>query len=268
MKAYLLPYNPKTWQWKNIDSEILTVSKNEHFSIQWDCFSYEPKEGDIFFIVALGKSKRKGIFCSGIINELDLKKPSLINKEKITNILNMDINFLLNPEKNNIIDIDFLKREFSEQEWYPRNCISIKDKYIDKLLHNWNKIINESNLYLEKNKNNIILEKEYWEGNKQQKLLTIYERNIDARNDCIKAKGYACSVCGQKMEDIYGEIGKNFIHVHHINFLSKTKGTHKVDPIKDLIPVCPNCHSMLHIKYNGNYAKIDELKEYIRSKQH
>jgi len=68
------------------------------------------------------------------------------------------------------------------------------------------------------------------------------------------------------MEDIYGSIGKDFIHVHHITFLSNTTGNHKIDPEKDLIPVCPNCHSMLHIKYKGEYASVEELKSMLKQK--
>jgi 5-methylcytosine-specific restriction protein A len=265
MKAYLLTYNPLKWTWDNIDSEVIAVQKNEYIPTKWDCFSRQPKEGDIFFIVALGKSSRKGIFCSGIINELELGMPSLINGKTKTNRISGDINFLLNPEKSNIIDLNFLKKEFPDQRWdSQKSGISIKDKYVDMLLQNWNKIINKSNIYLNKNSKNIILKKEYWEGNPQQNLSTTSERNIRARNDCIKINGYICKVCGQKMENIYGEIGKNFIHVHHIVFHSSKKGNHKIDPKNDLITVCPNCHSMLHKKLNGEYLSIEELKKIIK----
>lgn len=34
--------------------------------------------------------------------------------------------------------------------------------------------------------------------------------------------------------------------VHHREPLSEVRETHEVDPIRDLVPVCPNCHAMLH----------------------
>jgi 5-methylcytosine-specific restriction protein A len=86
-----------------------------------------------------------------------------------------------------------------------------------------------------------------------------YERNAEAREKCIELKGCRCLVCGIEFEKIYGEIGKNFIHIHHITPLSSIKENYQIDYNKDLIPVCPNCHSMLH-KKTPPYT-IDELKK-------
>ncbi len=61
-----------------------------------------------------------------------------------------------------------------------------------------------------------------------------------------------------------GEVGRDFIHVHHISFISSMKGReHKVNPKTDLIPVCPNCHAILHRKINGKYLSPSELKNII-----
>jgi len=60
-----------------------------------------------------------------------------------------------------------------------------------------------------------------------------------------------------------GEIGNEFIHVHHLTPIHKIGKEYKVDYKNDLIPVCPNCHSMLHRKFNGNEPTIDELKKMI-----
>ncbi|MEO6923014.1 MAG: HNH endonuclease, partial [Bryocella sp.] len=45
---------------------------------------------------------------------------------------------------------------------------------------------------------------------------------------------------------VYGDLGSDFIHVHHVVPVSTRGGEYEVDPIADLIPVCPNCHAMLH----------------------
>lgn len=62
---------------------------------------------------------------------------------------------------------------------------------------------------------------------------------------------------------VYGELGKEFIHVHHIVPLHEIKETYKVDYRKDLGPICPNCHAMLHRKIDDRTLDIAELKEII-----
>ena len=49
----------------------------------------------------------------------------------------------------------------------------------------------------------------------------------------------------------------------HIVPLHERAGEHVVDPVRDLIPVCPNCHVALHSKPGGTYLP-DELRELMR----
>ncbi len=88
----------------------------------------------------------------------------------------------------------------------------------------------------------------YEEGNEQTVRHKKYERNPINRQMCLLAFGYKCQVCGFDFRKKYGEIGANFIEVHHKIPVSKMGAGYIVDPIKDLIPVCSNCHSMLHKK--------------------
>ena len=73
-----------------------------------------------------------------------------------------------------------------------------------------------------------------------------YERDPKARDKCIEHHGTRCAVCELDFERRYGEIGKGFIHVHHLRPLSRLKSKYRLDPLKHLVPVCPNCHAMLH----------------------
>lgn len=107
-----------------------------------------------------------------------------------------------------------------------------------------------------------INEPELIEGASHQVYTTRYERNPVARNKCIELKGCKCSICGIDFEKTYGEIGKGFIHVHHIVPVSEIRESYRVDYEKDLIPVCPNCHAMLHRKGGS----VEGLKEIINNK--
>ena len=73
-----------------------------------------------------------------------------------------------------------------------------------------------------------------------------FERNQKAREECLKYYGCKCSVCGFDFEKEYGELGRGFIEVHHIVPLSTIRDEYVVDPIRDLRPLCSNCHSMVH----------------------
>ena len=84
------------------------------------------------------------------------------------------------------------------------------------------------------------------EGSAFTLQVNAYERNADARTACLTHFGYTCQCCGFDFHQTYGEMGSEYIHVHHLIPLSEIGHEYVVDPIADLIPVCPNCHAMIH----------------------
>lgn len=86
----------------------------------------------------------------------------------------------------------------------------------------------------------------YPEGAVTRVLQNRYERDRRNRGLCIAAFGACCQACGLDFEQRYGEIGRGFIHVHHLVPVSRLVGRYVINPVTDLIPVCPNCHAMLH----------------------
>src|SRR5262249_13467025 len=86
----------------------------------------------------------------------------------------------------------------------------------------------------------------YSEGARFSVTINAYERNPKARAACIAHHGCTCTVCGLDFATVYGTIGDGFIHVHHVIPVGKLGEEYKIDPITDLIPVCPNCHAMIH----------------------
>jgi 5-methylcytosine-specific restriction enzyme A len=87
---------------------------------------------------------------------------------------------------------------------------------------------------------------EYVEGATKRVVVNAYERDSSARRACVAHYGCDCAVCGFNFLRVFGEVGRDFIHVHHLLPISTEKAAHAIDPIKDLRPVCPNCHAMLH----------------------
>lgn len=101
----------------------------------------------------------------------------------------------------------------------------------------------------------------YKEGSAKKQESNRYERNPLNRQICLQHKGYTCVVCGFNFEQRYGRLGREFIHVHHIIPVSTMGDDYVVKPLTDLVPVCPNCHAMLH--RSDPPMPIEELKGLI-----
>lgn len=129
-------------------------------------------------------------------------------------------------------------------------------------------IINKSDLNLsisneELKKYDEHLTTEIKEGKKTVVYSTKYERKKELRDKCLHYHGYDCKVCGMDFYTKYGDIGRGYIHVHHIKPLFTLEKEEVIDPINDLVPVCPNCHSMIH-KTKNKVLSINELKDLIK----
>lgn len=97
------------------------------------------------------------------------------------------------------------------------------------------------------------------EGAVSQVFVNRYERSRRARRMSIAHHGSQCVVCGFDFEKVYGPIGKDRIHVHHLIPLSEIGGEYEVDPIRHLCPVCPNCHLIIHSSREP--FTIEEMKK-------
>jgi 5-methylcytosine-specific restriction enzyme A len=101
----------------------------------------------------------------------------------------------------------------------------------------------------------------YWEGASTSIAVNAYERSKKARAACLAHHGRSCKVCGFEASNVYGTLGDGVIHVHHVVPIAQIKRVYKLDPIRDLVPVCPNCHAVLH---STNPAlTIDELRRHL-----
>lgn len=108
----------------------------------------------------------------------------------------------------------------------------------------------------------IEVDDEYYEGAATRISVNRYERDLKARERCIEKFGYCCVICKTMMSDRYGAAAKGLIHVHHLRPLSMQQLRRKVDPIKDLRPVCPNCHAVVHLR-NPPFS-ISDVKKMLK----
>lgn len=101
------------------------------------------------------------------------------------------------------------------------------------------------------------------EGGKKTVYSTRYERDPKLRKQAIAIHGDSCKACGFNFGKTYGDFGAGFIHVHHIVPVSAFVAKQVVNPETDLVPLCANCHAMVHRRANQTLT-LSELKGLLK----
>lgn len=254
MKYWIVPSNDSTFR---IGDAI--AAQDGMADWRTDKFSV----GDIVFIYKTNPEKRihykmEVIRVKMIFDEAFEQEPFWTDKvQYYGNITSFYARFkLLEEYTDDILSLHHLHEH--GYEGIPRSVRECKDEgLIDFLLHP-HQMVNED-----------VYDVDYPEDDEklyEGALITVkankYERNQKARRECVAKKGYQCLVCGRDFEATYGEIGRNFIHVHHLTPISSVGKEYELNVDTDLVPVCPNCHYMLHRK-DPPYT-VEELKGIIQ----
>lgn len=104
------------------------------------------------------------------------------------------------------------------------------------------------------------------EGSPKSRFVTQYERDPKLRAAAIAMHGVSCWICEFNFGSFYGEAGEGFIHIHHLRPMSELAGPTIVSEKNDLVPVCANCHAIIH-RRRGRTMTIDELRAVVRSQR-
>ncbi len=131
-----------------------------------------------------------------------------------------------------------LYSEFLQSKYFPRPDLPMeqKEKKRQKVVEQENdstQSVSEARPLSEGGKKHVEQEQTY--------------RNKTLRDKCLEYWGIQCQCCGMDFASLYGEeLGKGYIEVHHLKPISSIEGMHEVDPVNDLVPLCANCHAMIH----------------------
>ena len=266
MNTYLFTWNPTVWDWTHRQESIDQLYKTGSVVEEWNCSSHKKvRQGDRAFLMQVGKAP-KGIIGSAIITSNPYPSEFRRGENKPVPRMRVKLEFdvLLDSEKEPILTYNILKEgNLSTQNWFPQlSGISIHPELIEELEAVWFEFLTTQNI-AQNPFTSTEQEYGYSEGAPNLVLVTKYERNPHARKKCLEHYGFSCSVCDINFQQVYGNIGKDFIHVHHLNPVSQIGKTYQVDPIRDLRPVCPNCHSMIHKRQNP--YTLEEMKEKMES---
>jgi 5-methylcytosine-specific restriction protein A len=265
--TYLFTWNPNKWEWEDLNENIHQLNTLGYFERRWSCGnSKKIKKGDRVFLIRLGREP-KGIMGSGYAKCSFYSGPHWDGThDKYANYIDIDFDVLINPDKNLLFSEDHLNKIDAKklQQWFPQQSgISINSEILESLESDWFSFISEHN-YVKHDINSGSLHdtpEEFFEGKVKNIVQTTYERNPHARKVCLENHGYNCKVCDFNFEYHFGKMGKGFIHVHHIKPISEIAKEYKINPLEDLVPLCPNCHAMIHSRKPA--LDVEELKNII-----
>lgn len=97
------------------------------------------------------------------------------------------------------------------------------------------------------------------EGGKKIIISKASERDAFLRSLAIKIHGTRCFGCNFNFVEKYGKAGEGFIEIHHTVPLSRYEESKVVNPQTDLIPLCSNCHRIVH-RRKDYVLSLEELK--------
>jgi 5-methylcytosine-specific restriction enzyme A len=243
MSAYLYTWNPNRWSWCDQQDAIYRVNNGEQYDMYWSCGNTKRIEiGDIFFLIKLGVEP-KGIIGCGYVSSKPYPLPHWDEEKKKSgkSALRTDLLFKALSE-DPIVSFAYLQEKYPKHKWTPQaGGLSIPEDIAHELFS----LVqgNAKFSFVPESEQEIRL---YAEGKSKSITSKTYDRNPAARQACIEHFGYSCVVCGFSFEKAYGSIGSKYIEVHHLRQVADVGEEYMVNPIKDLRPVCANCHRMLH----------------------
>lgn len=257
MKYWIVPSNDSTFR---IGDAI--AAQNGIVDWRTDKFSV----GDIVFIYKTVPEKRihykmEVMKVKMIFDEAFEQEPYWTDKDLYySGITSFYARFkLLEEYTDDILSLHHLHEH--GYEGIPRSVRECKDEGLIEFLLHPHQMVNEDVYDVDYPED----DEKLYEGALMTVKANKYERNQKARRECVAKKGYRCLVCGKDFEEQYGSIGKGFIHVHHLTPISSIGKEYELNVDKDLAPVCPNCHYMLH-RHNPPYT-IEELKEKLEQQK-
>lgn len=268
MSTYLLAWNPQSWQWdeQEFADTIRRVRLGQKVSRRWSCGTTKRIQlGDRVFLIRLGLEP-KGIFSSGFVTRSPYAAPhwdpDRQNNGERALFIEFQYDTLLDPNKEAVLARSLLKHDprFSAMHWDTQmSGVSIPDPIAAELELEWSNFNGQD---LDTLPEELVNPAKYVEGAKRQVLVNAYERSREARRVCIEHYGSQCAVCDFDFERAYGLVGRGLIHVHHLTPLAEIDGTYELDPIRDLKPVCPNCHAIIH-RRTPPYS-IEDVRGFIQ----
>ena len=145
-QAFLFTYNPAQFGWVNYKEDVKKTHNGSLVREPWATNTTQVKIGDTAYLMMLGNVVQRGIIAKGTIvseiYETDHWKPEKAAEGKKVKKVDIDWDWLIDPENEEILLQSELKEKFPNQQWSPQGTgIAIKNEYTEELLNLWLKTI-------------------------------------------------------------------------------------------------------------------------------
>ena len=261
MATILLAWNPDRFPWGDLRDELEKVKRDGRVTDRWSVGNRKYLEsGARFFLIRLG-SEPRGLVGSGWTTSEPFDAPhwDLQMAEQGAVARYVDIYFDTLAESPLITMSELISPPFDEMHWPTQmSGIEIPAHVAKKLEALWTERTGGDS---SSGKEELATIPPLTEGHAERVYVNRYERNPRARALCLAQHGLRCAACKELMQETYGTPAEDLIHVHHRRPLAEITGEYVIDPAKDLIPVCPNCHAVIHSRRPPH--TIEEVAEMI-----
>lgn len=263
-RSFVLLWNPRKFVWEDLPDDIDRLATTGTFSMFWSAGNRKDLPiGSRIYLMRLG-AEPKGLVGSGISTSKPERgghwKHDLANADQP--MLGVDVEFDV-LEQTPVIPIAQLMkgRLGAFRSWTPQSGgVEIPTEIAAHLARLWaqktTRVVGSNRAPEEA--------RSYPEGALRTITTNAYERSTRARQECLAHHGTRCAVCGFSGSERYGRAFEGLIHVHHIRPISELPQNYQVDPVRDLVPICPNCHAAIHWKRTA--TTIAELRKLLAGK--
>jgi len=255
MKTYLLTWNPNRSPEPEMPRLANQTAAGKTVLGRWSCGNTKQiKTGDRVFLIRLG------VVPKGIVGSGWAAKPSYFDEHwdaqkraegKRGLFVICEWERVLNPTIDVPLSIKKLPLWNTGQKgWMPQSSgVQIPSQIVNELEHLWSQHIGASSLGAVFADDGITAlegeERIAWirHRKREQKL-----RGAKLKQAREKNRGrLLCEVlgCGFDFEKVYGELGKDFAHIHHLKPIAD-RSSPSLTRLDDLAIVCANCHAMIH----------------------
>jgi len=255
MKTYLLTWNPRRWQWVNLAEVSAQTLAGKSVFESWSCgVTKSIQPGDRIFLMRVTEEPR-GIMGSGWAMtaphlRLHWDTAKAATGEKCLGV-DGDWERLINPQVDSPLGMQELRKgKLANFNWTPQaSGTRIPDDIAAELEEQWAAHVGKTSLAT------VTIDPELaaMEGAERMSLVRHRKREQSLRDAKVaetKKLGNGslhCEVpgCGFDFEIVYGELGRDYAQVHHLNPLGD-RTTPSQTKLNDLAVVCANCHAMIH----------------------